>query len=227
MKGIGLLVALAIVTLAMGCACDCKAGTPEKVSKAVAEMASEVATNVTAAVVSGVATSPAMRKATSAVASAGAAVAAMSEKNKGWGAEVGSMLREAGVAFVDTADGTLNVTQDHLERFSKSDAGKFTMFAIAWKLLGEDVIKIGNQAMGYLIGIFLLIGLTKILWSTNRRMTVGQMIVVKKTGWGPFNTKTWEFREATVKDDELKGLIHLGTGIAQVVLIIVCCMIMA
>jgi hypothetical protein len=49
----------------------------------------------------------------------------------GVGKEVGVAVREGLTAVVDVAD-----------KFGNTDVGKFTMIMVAWKILGEDIIKI-------------------------------------------------------------------------------------
>ena len=159
------------------------------------------------------------------VAVATTATAVVAEKAPGWGKEIGTMLKDAGVAFVDTANGTLNVTQDHLERFASSDAGKFAMFAIAWKLFAKDFLEVGEVLMGYIIGGLLLIILSKVIWTVNRRLTHGAMVVKSQTGWGIFSKKTKEFVPANMDNDEKTG-VYVASLVAQIIVIIVSCIIM-
>lgn len=66
----------------------------------------------------------------------------------GLGKEVGSAVNES-----------LSALTTQAEKFSKTGVGKFTMFIVAWKVLGKDF-------MGFIIGVPLLILATSIfLWS--------------------------------------------------------------
>lgn len=221
-----------IVAILTGCCGNCKAAETGDLSR-VAETAALISNNASnienavkatrAATAELIENAPAIKSNLTEKAKAmGGIVAKVAGESKhGWGAEVGTMLREAGLAFVDTADGTLTVTEDHLYKFADSKVGKYTMFAIAWKLFASDAAQIGQTLMCYLLGIGILIGLTNVIWSMNRRMTTGTMIVTKKAGWGPFTKKTWEFKEASLKDDEAKTVALVVSWVAQAVVIIV------
>ena len=144
----------------------------------------------------------------------------------GWGKEIGTMLREAGVAFVETTDGTLNVTTEHLYKFADSKVGKYAMIFIGWKLFGKDGMDVLERLVGYLVGSLMIIFLTKGLWALVRRYTVGSLVVTKKEGWWIFSKKTLEFKPSAIEDDEMKGGILFGAGFCQVLIIIAACMIM-
>jgi hypothetical protein len=79
--------------------------------------------------------------------------------------------------------------------------------------------------MAYIFGIGLLIGMTRVIWSIHRRMTTGSMIVVEKTGWWIFTKKKWQFKEASVKDDEAKSVILVVSWVAQVLMLVITIMI--
>jgi hypothetical protein len=163
--------------------------------------------------------------ATTAAATTAATAATVKENAPGWGKEIGTMLKDAGVAFVSTVDSGLTVTQDHLIKFADSDAGKFTMFAIAWKLFARDFLEVGEVLMGYLVGGLLLIILSKVIWSVNRRLTHGSMVVKSQTGWGIFSKKTKEFVPAKMDNDEKTG-VYVASLVAQIIVIIIGLVIM-
>lgn len=243
MKSMNWIVMVLVALFAWGCCGNCQAAdAPLKdqvvsaVSQATADLVANNQSNIEQAVAAATAhtkeiigqatskTGPVVQLISSAAATGAAAANNIAQKH-GWGAEAGTMIRELIGSVVDGTDGLLTVSEDHIYKFADTDLGKYTIFAVGWKLFAQDFAAIGGRVMDYAIGIGILIGLTKLLWGVNRRMTVGQMIVVRKKGWGIFTSKEWEFKEASVKDDETKGYIHLGTGIAQVVLIIIVGMI--
>ncbi len=61
----------------------------------------------------------------------------------------------------DAVNGSLGALTDQADKLSKTDVGKFTMFMVAWKVLGTDLIQ-------FLIGVpFLFFGL--IFWAISFR----------------------------------------------------------
>lgn len=222
-----------IAAILTGCCGNCHAAESGGVAKAatlIANNASNIEQAVTAtkaATAELVENAPAIKSNLTAKAKAmgGFVSKVASDAKHGWGAEVGTMMREAGLAFVETADGTLTVTEDHLYKFADSKVGKYTMFAVAWKLFAADAAQIGHTLMSYIFGFGILIGLTKVIWGMNRRMTTGTMIVTKKVGWGPFTKKTWEFKDASLKDDEAKTVALVVSWVAQAVVLVVAIMV--
>lgn len=64
----------------------------------------------------------------------------------GIGDEIGVAVREGLMGVVDVAD-----------KFGGTDVGKFTMYMIAWKIMGKDVIRILLGLLFYFIITFLFI----------------------------------------------------------------------
>ena len=70
----------------------------------------------------------------------------------GYGKEVGVAIKEGLNAVVDVAD-----------KFGSTDVGKFTMYMIAWKIMGREAVAI-------LLGSFILIIVTIVIFISFRRM---------------------------------------------------------
>lgn len=93
----------------------------------------------------------------------------------GIGKEIGSA--------VDTSLGALAY---HIDRISKTNVGKFTMAMVAWKIIGED-------AIGYLVGIVVLILFLGIwVWSWRKNFYRRKIPTrVKSLTWGERWYRPW------------------------------------
>lgn len=71
------------------------------------------------------------------------------------------------------------------EKFAQSDAGKLTMFLIAWKIVGQDGINLVEKAVQYIIGIPLLFSGTLIfVWIIRRNcFSRPRLVESTKVGW--------------------------------------------
>lgn len=104
-------------------------------------------------------------------------------------------------AVMDRTFGKDVTLVDGIDKVSKTDAGRFTMLVIAWKVMGKDALdlfrKVEGIAIGVPIGIFLIILAT---WIT-RRFWMVRSVVVKAEG--PFwnKTKTYETVNTKLDDD--------------------------
>ena len=89
----------------------------------------------------------------------------------GVGNEIGVAIKEGLTAVVDVS-----------ERFSNTKVGEFTMYLIAWKVIGKDLVRI-------VLGILFIIFITVIIFKSLRRM-YPRRIALKTNGW-----KFWLPRE--------------------------------
>ena len=96
----------------------------------------------------------------------------------GVGGEVGTAVKEGLTAVVDVAD-----------KFGKTDVGKFTMYMVAWKVMGKDVIKI-------IIGLLFFIVFASILIYTFKRLTKEHRILIENPGFMKY-PKKYQVIEAT------------------------------
>jgi hypothetical protein len=84
-------------------------------------------------------------------------------------------------------DAGLSALTDHAEKFSKTDAGRFTMAIIAWKVAGRDAVELTNRAIKVVFGVPVLIGWNCLAIWFFRRMFLPRRVVIKKSGflwWG-------------------------------------------
>ncbi len=108
-----------------------------------------------------------------------------------FGKNVGSAM-DAGLASLT----------DHAEKFSKTDAGRFTMAIIAWKVAGKDALQVTqyvtDKAVHILFGIPALIAWNILCIWFFRRMFLPRRVVLTREG--PFwaRKKTW----AVINQDE-------------------------
>jgi hypothetical protein len=77
----------------------------------------------------------------------------------GVGNEVGVAIKEGLTAVVDVAD-----------KFGNTDVGKFTMYLIAWKVAGKDIVGIG-------LGMIILFAVTLMLFKSFRRLYPRKVII--------------------------------------------------
>ena len=83
----------------------------------------------------------------------------------GVGGEVGTAVKEGLTAVVDVAD-----------KFGKTDVGKFTLIMIAWKVMGQDVIRI-------LLGLLFFTILTIIILKVYRRVVIAHKVLTENLGF--------------------------------------------
>lgn len=83
----------------------------------------------------------------------------------GVGGEVGNAIKEGLNAVVDVSD-----------KFSKTDVGKFTMYLIAWKVVGKDIIRI-------LLGVVFLVVFTVFMFKYFKKTFTTYRVKVKDNGW--------------------------------------------
>jgi hypothetical protein len=111
------------------------------------------------------------------------------------------------------------------ERFAQSDAGKMTMFLIAWKIVGQDGVNLVEKAVQYSIGIpLIVVGTIFFIYIFRRNCTSRPKLV----------NKTQLFGILTIKSEyagEIQGA-HSGDGapllygVCYLILIGVSCAIM-
>lgn len=83
----------------------------------------------------------------------------------GVGGEVGTAVKEGLTAVVDVAD-----------KFGKTDVGKFTLIMVAWKVMGQDVVRI-------LLGLLFFTVLTIIILKVYRRVVIARKVLIENPGF--------------------------------------------
>jgi len=90
----------------------------------------------------------------------------------GVGGEVGTAIKEGLMAVVDVSD-----------QFGKTDVGKFTIIMIAWKVMGQDVVRI-------LLGLLFMIIITFMFFRIYRNTFLPKRVKIEDQGW--FKSKKYE-----------------------------------
>lgn len=93
-----------------------------------------------------------------------------------------------------------------IDNVSKTEAGRFTMLVVAWKVMGKDAVDLLSRFIGVIIGVSIQIVIVSVgVWIT-RRFWITRSIVVKSEG--PFwnKTKTYEIINSKNETDRTEGL---------------------
>lgn len=106
----------------------------------------------------------------------------------GVGGEVGEAIKEGLNSVVDVAD-----------KFGTTDVGKFTMYLIAWKVAGKDIIRI-------LLGIVFAFILTIFMFRSARKSFSPQKIMVENPGFLKY-PKKYKIVNADPSRDERDSII--------------------
>ncbi len=122
-------------------------------------------------------------------------------------------------SFLATFDEGTAITIDRLNQFMGTNAGKVTIFFIAWKLMSQDVMSISTGLGQTILGILLLIPYFIFVRMIYRNFITGKRVLVKKDG----KIKTYEWQNPvanSLTDDSYAGW-SIVTVIALVVYTIV------
>jgi hypothetical protein len=85
-------------------------------------------------------------------------------------------------AVMDRTFGKDVTLVDGIDKVSKTDAGRFTMLVIAWKVMGKDAVDLLNKVQGVMIGVPIQIFLVCLYVWVMRRFFVTRSVVLTKTG---------------------------------------------
>lgn len=111
---------------------------------------------------------------------------------------------QIGKAFGSAFKECWTTVSDDAEKFAQSDAGKWAMFLVAWKIMGQDAIGVFNHLVHYIAGFSLLIVGVPFFIYIFRRNCVQHPMAVSRTKIGFLTVKT-----------EYKGVVqplHEGEG---------------
>lgn len=102
------------------------------------------------------------------------------------GTNMGSALGGAAKAILnETKDATfgkdVSLVQG-IDNFSKTDAGRFTMLVVAWKVMGQDAVNLLHQFLGVVIGVPLVTVVTLLYIWVIRRFFMPRTVVLSKSG---------------------------------------------
>ena len=112
----------------------------------------------------------------------------------GVGGEVGTAIKEGLTAVVDVAD-----------QFGKTDVGKFTMYMVAWKVIGKDIVRI-------VLGLIFIAVFTWLLIYSFKRTCLERRILVetKNAGFMRYpKERKYEIIEPRFGDGEGLGAIRV------------------
>ena len=106
---------------------------------------------------------------------------------------------------------------DGIEKVSKTDAGRFTMLVIAWKVMGKDAMEIAHSMIGVIIGVPLVVILLLLATWITRRFFMVRTVVTSITGpfWAKDRKKEFKLINADLDDESRYGGLAL-TWIATV-----------
>ncbi len=113
----------------------------------------------------------------------------------GVGGEVGEAVKQGLEAVVDVSD-----------KFGKTDVGKFTMVLVAWKVMGQDVIRI-------FLGLVFLGMFTWLLIYSFKRTCIERRVLIKNENPGFLKypkVKEYKLIEPLFGDGEGLGIIRFG-----------------
>lgn len=113
----------------------------------------------------------------------------------GVGGEIGTAIDEG-----------LNSVVDVAEKFGKTEVGKFTLVLIAWKVVGQDVVRI-------LLGLIFIFMFTWLLIYSFRRTCIERRVLVKRENPGFMKypkLKEYKIIEPLFGDGEGLGIIRIA-----------------
>ena len=125
----------------------------------------------------------------------------------GVGGEIGIAVREGLGAVVDVS-----------EKFGKTDVGRFTMFMIAWKIMGDNVF-------GFLFGTIYFIISTIVFVSIFRRLIRPRRMLVENPGFFKY-PKKYEIIGAPFDDSDSAGVASIIFAIIMLINIGITCAIL-
>ncbi len=115
--------------------------------------------------------------------------------------------KEIGMA-IDTSLGALAY---HIDKISQTNVGKFTMFMVGWKIMGQD-------AVGYLVGILMLFTFLFIwIWSWYKnfyRRSVPKLVEIQERKWYQLwkKHKVLETQDYKINEEEWSVSMWLNYG---------------
>jgi hypothetical protein len=136
-------------------------------------------------------------------------LAEMSQKLETYGKWVG-IGKELGTAVNES----MSALTTQADKFSKTDVGKFTMFMVAYKVLGNDAIALVKRLIMIPIGIVVLIVGTWTCIRSLRIMCWGYSVLEKVD---PDKTKHYKFIGPTEESGENRSGVTFVHGVCYVI----------
>jgi hypothetical protein len=89
-------------------------------------------------------------------------------------------------------DAGLGKLTEHANKFAETDAGRFTMLVIAWKVAGQDAIILVDRFVGVVVGVPLMaVWICIYIWYL-RKINKDQKILIKKSGFWLWGTREFQ-----------------------------------
>jgi hypothetical protein len=150
-------------------------------------------------------------------------------KGINFGEQIGHAMQE----LVKALDGTAEVSIERINQFAETRAGKYAMIALGWKIFGRDIVKLGGNIFGNIMGIVWMIALACLLKHSYRRMVTGwrvldkvEVVDGKKTKIyktePPLYDKLCESEKTGRMDSDFAGGIYIWSWVVYVILALVC-----
>ena len=90
-------------------------------------------------------------------------------------------------------DAGLSSLTENANKFAKTDAGKFTMGVIAWKVAGREAVELTNRAVRIVVGIPVLIAVNFLfIWFYRRNFLARKELVEREGPWYARTKVKWE-----------------------------------
>jgi hypothetical protein len=138
------------------------------------------------------------------------------------GKAISDGLAGAAKGAVDVTFGKDVPVIEGIDRFSKTELGRFTMVLVGWKVAGKDAIGLFNRLAGIVVGIPVAIALSGVFFWFYRRNFLPHRVCIESTGhwFNPFSprTKKWEVVNDEKSWSEGKSAGALITGFVWVIL---------
>lgn len=114
--------------------------------------------------------------------------------------EVVGKYAGVGKEIGEGVSGALGALNDEAQKFGDTKVGHFTMAMIAWKIMGDDIVAVSRDLIGYVVGVpFLFLSSLALLWSYRRRC-IPHTICIEK-GPGFFGQRKYEQIEPSQRPD--------------------------
>ena len=134
------------------------------------------------------------------------------------GTAIGAGLKSVAHDLKDETFGRGVSLVDGLDKVSHTDAGRFTMAVIAWKVAGRDALDLLQRFIGVLVGVPIQIVIVfAALWVT-RRFTMTYSVKSKVTGPWWSNTRVVEYK---LVNDDLESDYRYGVLFATWIIAII------
>lgn len=122
------------------------------------------------------------------------------EKWKGIGQEIGIATKEGLTSVMDVA-----------EKFGTTNVGRFVMFMVAWKVMGQDAMAMSKEILVIVLGTPIwFLGVALWIWSL-KKFHLGMRVLVKEDKTA--KAKEWTVQQYEFKSDEARACVAWSHGI--------------